>query len=107
MSDTPATVLLEIHTDALAGMRNAPRHFAKWAALAADEDYPDADLSEDLFHTYLVSGDEALRALWSRRLTAWDFAEAPHWAVATPLAPMSAERRCTTGSNSESTCARR
>ncbi|MER6789338.1 Z1 domain-containing protein [Streptomyces sp. NPDC000658] len=83
MSDTPATVLLEIHTDALAGMRTAPRHFAKWAALAADEDYPDADLSEELFHTYLVSGDESLRALWSRHLTAWDFAEEPHWSLTT------------------------
>ncbi|MEU0342699.1 Z1 domain-containing protein [Streptomyces bobili] len=83
MSDTPATVLLEIHTDALAGMRSAPRHFAKWAALLADEDYPDADLTEELFHTYLVSGDEALTALWSRNLTAWDFAEGPRWALTT------------------------
>jgi hypothetical protein len=84
MSDTPAHVLLEIHTHALAGMLNVPRHFARWAALAADEDYPDADLSEELFHAYLANGDEALRALWSRHLTAWDFAEDPQWALAIP-----------------------
>ncbi|MFD6548236.1 Z1 domain-containing protein [Streptomyces sp. NPDC058398] len=82
MSDTPATTLLEIHTHALAGMGSVPRHFARWAALAADEDYPDADLSEDLFRACLVGGDETLRALWSRHLTAWDFAENPQWALA-------------------------
>ena len=48
MSDTPASVLLEIHTHALAGMLNVPRHFARWAAVAADEDHPDADLGEEL-----------------------------------------------------------
>ncbi|MEU0058597.1 Z1 domain-containing protein [Streptomyces sp. NPDC006334] len=64
-------------------MLTVPKHFAKWAALAADEDHPDADLSEELFHTHLVNGDEALRALWSRHLTAWDFAEDPAWASAT------------------------
>ncbi|MFE0454866.1 Z1 domain-containing protein [Streptomyces sp. NPDC058914] len=84
MSDTPAHALLEIHTHALAGMLNVPRHFARWAALAADEDHPDADLSEELFHTYLVNGDEALKALWSRHLTAWDFAEDPAWALGVP-----------------------
>ncbi|MET7907640.1 Z1 domain-containing protein [Streptomyces avermitilis] len=84
MSDTPATALLEIHTYALAGMGSIPRHFARWAALAADEDYPGADLSEDLFHAYLVGGNEALSALWSRHLTAWDFAEDPQWALAIP-----------------------
>ncbi|MGV9554952.1 Z1 domain-containing protein [Streptomyces sp. NPDC003522] len=84
MSDTPPSVLLAIHTDALAGMKSAPRHFGKSAAFAADEDHPDADLSEELFHTRLVSGDESLRALWSRHLTAWDFVEDPHWAPATP-----------------------
>jgi hypothetical protein len=84
MSDTPANVLLEIHTHALAGMLNVPRHFARWAAVAADEDYPDADLSEELFRTCLVDGEEALRALWSRHLTAWDFAEDPQWALAIP-----------------------
>ncbi|MEU0388568.1 Z1 domain-containing protein [Streptomyces chartreusis] len=84
MSDTAANVLVEIHTYALAGMLNVPRHFARWAAVAADEDYPDADLSEELFRTFLVDGDEALRALWSRHLTAWDFAEDPQWALAIP-----------------------
>ncbi|MFD5515313.1 Z1 domain-containing protein [Streptomyces sp. NPDC127066] len=80
MSATPATTLLEIHTSALAGMGSVPRHFARWAALAADEDHPDADLGEELFHSCLTEGDEALRTLWSRHLTAWDFAEAPQWA---------------------------
>ncbi|MEU3343552.1 Z1 domain-containing protein [Streptomyces sp. NPDC006700] len=84
MSETPATALLKIHTAALAGMVSGPRHFAAWSAVAAGEDYPDADLSEDLFRTYLVSGDEALEALWSRHLTAWDFAEAPEWAPTVP-----------------------
>ncbi|MFF3937694.1 Z1 domain-containing protein [Streptomyces phaeofaciens] len=79
MSATPATTLLEIHTSALAGMGSVPRHFARWAALAADEDHPDADLGEELFHTYLAEGDEGLQALWSRHLTAWDFAEEPQW----------------------------
>ncbi|MFG3032827.1 Z1 domain-containing protein [Streptomyces sp. NPDC048253] len=83
MGDTEATALLEIHTSALAGMGPNPRHFASWANVAA-EDYPGADLSEELFRTQLVSGDEALKALWSRHLTAWDFAEAPPWAPAVP-----------------------
>ncbi|NUT25690.1 MAG: Z1 domain-containing protein [Streptomyces sp.] len=65
-------------------MGSVPRHFARWSALAADEDYPDADLSEELFHAYLVGGDEALTALWSRHLTAWDFAEDPQWALSIP-----------------------
>ncbi|MFD5793740.1 Z1 domain-containing protein [Streptomyces diastatochromogenes] len=84
MSDIPATALLEIHTSALAGMGSVPKHFARWVALAADEDYPDADLSEELFHSRLVDGDEALTALWSRHLTAWDFAEEPRWAIDIP-----------------------
>ncbi|MDQ0581253.1 Z1 domain-containing protein [Streptomyces rishiriensis] len=83
MGDTPATALLEIHTSALAGMGNNPRNFVGWVNVAA-EDHPDADLSEEFFYTRLVSGDEALRALWSRHLTAWDFAEAPKWASAIP-----------------------
>ncbi|MFD9932891.1 Z1 domain-containing protein [Streptomyces massasporeus] len=84
MSDTPASVLLEIHTHALAGMLNVPRHFARWAAVAADEDYPDADLSEELFCKFLVNGDEALRALWSRHLSAWDFGEDAQWTSGIP-----------------------
>ncbi|MGW0954817.1 Z1 domain-containing protein [Streptomyces sp. NPDC002545] len=84
MSETPATALLKIHTAALAGMVSGPRHFAAWAAVAADEDYPNADLGEELFRTHLLSGDEALKALWSRHLTAWDFAEAPEWAPTLP-----------------------
>ncbi|MFD5567177.1 Z1 domain-containing protein [Streptomyces cadmiisoli] len=73
-------MLINIHTSALAGMGTVPRHFARWAAVAADEDYPDADLTEENFHECLVNGDEALKALWSRHLTAWDFAEGPQWA---------------------------
>ncbi|MGW1063501.1 Z1 domain-containing protein [Streptomyces aureus] len=91
MSATPATTLLEIHTSALAGMGSVPRHFARWAALAADEDHPDADLGEEVFHACLTGGDEALRTLWSRHLTAWDFAEAPQWAP--DAAARTAERR--------------
>ncbi|MFJ3665956.1 Z1 domain-containing protein [Streptomyces sp. NPDC090106] len=83
MSDTPADVLLEIHASALAGMAGSPKHFERWAALAADEDHPDADLSEARFHASLAGGDDALTALWSRHLTAWDFAEEPHWATGT------------------------
>ncbi|MBO4258041.1 Z1 domain-containing protein [Streptomyces griseorubiginosus] len=84
MSYTPANVLLDIHASALAGMAHSPKHFERWAALAADEDYPDADLSEERFHACLVGADEALTALWSRHLTAWDFAEEPQWALGAP-----------------------
>lgn len=91
MSYTPADVLLDIHASALAGMGSVPRHFERWAALAADEVHPDADLSEEGFHEYLVSTDGALAALWSRHLTAWDFAEQPQWALGTPA--RSDERR--------------
>ncbi|MFJ2236809.1 Z1 domain-containing protein [Streptomyces sp. NPDC087859] len=84
MSYTPADVLLDIHASALAGMASSPKHFERWAALAADEDHPDADLSEDRFHERLAGADEALTALWSRHLTAWDFAEDPQWALGTP-----------------------
>ncbi|GAA3770214.1 Z1 domain-containing protein [Streptomyces phyllanthi] len=84
MSNTPAHALLGIHTSALAGMVSAPKHFERWAALAAEEDYPDADLSEERFRACLISGDEALTALWRRHLTAWDFAEDPQWALGAP-----------------------
>ncbi|MGW1600945.1 Z1 domain-containing protein [Streptomyces eurythermus] len=84
MSGTSATALLEIHTSALAGMRSGPGNFAQWATVAAADDYPDADLSEELFHSYLVSNDEALIALWRRHVTAWDFAEGPRWAQEAP-----------------------
>ncbi|MEU9481084.1 Z1 domain-containing protein [Streptomyces sp. NPDC048191] len=84
MSHTPAAVLLEIHTSALAGMRTGPGNFAQWAAVAAADDFPDADLSEELFHACLMSGDEALIALWRRHLTAWDFAQSARWAQDTP-----------------------
>ncbi|MEZ3178297.1 Z1 domain-containing protein [Streptomyces pimonensis] len=79
MTHTQSGVLLDIHTSALAGMGSMPRHFERWAALAADDHHPDADLSEELFRSLLVDGDDALAALWSRHLTAWDFAEDPQW----------------------------
>ncbi|MFD7768804.1 Z1 domain-containing protein [Streptomyces sp. NPDC059787] len=79
MTITPSGVLLDIHTSALAGMGSMPRHFERWAALAADDYHPDADLSEELFRSLLVGGDDSLAALWSRHLTAWDFAEDPPW----------------------------
>ncbi|MEV6791635.1 Z1 domain-containing protein [Streptomyces sp. NPDC051320] len=74
-------------------MQDSPRHFAKWAALAADEDHPEADLTEETFRAHIANGDERLTALWSRTLTAWDFADAPQWA---PNAPPRTEERRTT-----------
>src|SRR4051812_48204897 len=65
-------------------MGSMPRQFGRWAALAADDYYEDADLSEEQFRVCLVNGDEALTTLWSRHLTAWDFAENPQWALNTP-----------------------
>ncbi len=84
-------VLLEIHTSALAGMVNGPRQFARWAALAADEDHPDADLSEETFREHVAHGDEELKTLWKRHLTTWDFAESPTWSPDT--APHTDARR--------------
>jgi hypothetical protein len=86
-------VLLRIHNSALTGMQDSPRHFAKWAALAADEDHPAADLTEETFRAHLANGDEQLISLWSRTLTAWDFADTPRWA---PKAPPRTEERRTT-----------
>ncbi|CAM5708525.1 Z1 domain-containing protein [Streptomyces griseomycini] len=84
MTNTPSGVLLDIHTSALAGMGSMPRHFERWAALAADDSHPDADLGEELFRSLLISGDDALIALWDRHLTAWDFAEDPPWGADSP-----------------------
>ncbi|WP_081241002.1 Z1 domain-containing protein [Streptomyces viridosporus] len=84
MTNTSSGVLLDIHTSALAGMGSMPRHFERWAALAADDSYPDADLGEELFRSLLISGDDALTALWDRHLTAWDFAENPQWGADSP-----------------------
>ncbi|MER6109858.1 Z1 domain-containing protein [Streptomyces hirsutus] len=84
MTNISSSVLLDIHTSALAGMGSMPRHFERWAALAADDSYPDADLGEELFRSLLISGDNALTALWDRHLTAWDFAENPQWGADTP-----------------------
>ncbi|MEV4684400.1 Z1 domain-containing protein [Streptomyces kurssanovii] len=88
--------LLKIHTSALAAMQDGPRPFGKWAALVADEDDPDADLTEENFRARLMGSDagaEALKSLWSRTLTSWDFAEAPEWAP--NAAPRTEERRAT------------
>ncbi|WP_416475180.1 Z1 domain-containing protein [Streptomyces sp. LKA04] len=84
MTNTPAGVLLDLHTSALAGMANLPRRFESWVALAAADCHPDADLSEEQFRSLLLSGEEALIALWARHLTAWDFAETPSWSEGTP-----------------------
>ncbi|WP_055690573.1 Z1 domain-containing protein, partial [Streptomyces prasinus] len=84
MTNTSPGVLLDIHTSALAGMGSMPRHFERWAALAADDSHPDADLGEELFRSLLISGDEALTTLWGRHLTSWDFAEDPPWGADTP-----------------------
>ncbi|GHA41676.1 hypothetical protein GCM10010372_47370 [Streptomyces tauricus] len=83
--------LLAIHTSALSGMTSGPKYFAKWAALAADEDHPDADLTEETFRARLTTGDEELLALWSRHLNDWDFAESASWAPGVP--PRTPERR--------------
>ncbi|MFF4471114.1 Z1 domain-containing protein [Streptomyces sp. NPDC001599] len=83
MTNTLPGVLLDIHADALAGMSILPRPFQRWAALAAEDRQPDADLGEELFRSLLISGDETLIALWSRHLTAWDFADSPSWGEGT------------------------
>ncbi|MFF0536905.1 Z1 domain-containing protein [Streptomyces coelicoflavus] len=79
MTNTLPGVLVDIHADALAGMSILPRPFQRWAALAAEDRQPDADLAEELFRSLLISGEETLIALWSRHLTAWDFADNPPW----------------------------
>lgn len=84
MTNTAAGVLLDIHTSALAGMGSMPRHFESWAALAARDWHPDTDLTEEQFRSLLISGDDALIALWGRHLTAWDFAENPPWGAGSP-----------------------
>lgn len=92
MTDT----LLKIHTAALAVMQDGPRPFGKWAAFIADEDDPDADLTEETFRTRLLGSDpedEALKSLWSRTLTTWDFPQTPSWAP--DVAPRTEERRAT------------
>ncbi|MFJ7048851.1 Z1 domain-containing protein [Streptomyces sp. NPDC101112] len=60
-------------------MRNRPRHFAKWAGEFAEEDFPGIDISDAVFLSLLARGDEALKAVWSRALSAWDFDEKPAW----------------------------
>ncbi|MCH0540463.1 Z1 domain-containing protein [Streptomyces sp. MUM 203J] len=87
-------ILLEIHTDVLNGMSASPRHFAKSATLAAEEDFPGADVTEEAFRARLaedVVHSGPITALWARALTAWDFAENPRWSPGT--APRTDERR--------------
>lgn len=87
-------ILLEIHTAVLNGMATSPRHFTKAAELAAEDDFADADLSDDAFRTRLADDSlhgGALTALWSRALTSWDFAESPRWSPDTE--PRTDERR--------------
>ncbi|MFH8563799.1 Z1 domain-containing protein [Streptomyces sp. NPDC017988] len=61
-----------------------PRPFFDTAAEIAEEDHPGVDLSSETFRALLVSGDIALVDLWSRKLTTWDFADAPRWSRETP-----------------------
>lgn len=75
-------VLVKIHAAALGGMLSGPKRFAKWAALAADDESPDADLSEETFQKHLTVEGSSLTALWSRKLTKWDFEEQPSWSTA-------------------------
>ncbi|WP_406861154.1 Z1 domain-containing protein [Streptomyces sp. HUAS MG47] len=79
-------ILLEIHAEVLNGMTASPRHFVKSAELAAEDDFPGADITEETFRLRLAEDagrGGALTALWARALTAWDFAENPRWASGT------------------------
>ncbi|MEB8337892.1 Z1 domain-containing protein [Streptomyces endophyticus] len=90
MTTTPA-ILLELHSEALESMTRRPRPFFDAVTDIAAEDYPDAELSPEDFRSLLASGAPALVDLWTRKLTAWDFAEAPRWSQDTPA--RSDERR--------------
>ncbi|MEH0521946.1 Z1 domain-containing protein [Streptomyces stelliscabiei] len=71
--------------------RRGPKHFAKLAFVLADTDEP-ADTDVSHFRDRLLTagpGDELL-ALWSRKLTAWDFEQSPPWSATAPRSP---ERR--------------
>ncbi|MGE6731091.1 hypothetical protein, partial [Streptomyces sp. NPDC059900] len=69
MSDTHdvSDALLAIHSSALAGMGSSPRHFTRWAALAADEDHPDADLTEETFRSRRRAGAAGPRGVGGGR----------------------------------------
>ncbi|MFF3659003.1 Z1 domain-containing protein [Streptomyces olivochromogenes] len=92
MTDDSAQALHEIHSAALDGMTRGPRNFLKWAVLNAEENHPDADLSEETFRALLAAGDAVLTELWSRKLTDWDFAKETRWDEAT-LARTEARRQ--------------
>ncbi|MFJ2741644.1 Z1 domain-containing protein [Streptomyces sp. NPDC087440] len=79
--------LLEIHEAALGGMPKRPRMFARLAQDAADEDFPNADLSDETFLKRLATEGDPLRALWTRYVTAWDFAEDASWSQHPPRTP--------------------
>ncbi|MFI1066057.1 Z1 domain-containing protein [Streptomyces spororaveus] len=81
--------LLNLHTDALAAMRRAPKGFSRLAAgLSETDDGRDTDL--ETFRTRIIGGDAGLTTLWSRALSQWDAALAVDWS-STP--PCSDERR--------------
>ncbi|MFE6160098.1 Z1 domain-containing protein [Streptomyces sp. NPDC056486] len=88
---TTSAILLEIHSEALESMTRRPRPFGDAAADIAEEDHPGADLGAEAFRALLTSGDTALVDLWTRKLTTWDFADAPRWGQNTPA--RSDERR--------------
>lgn len=91
--NTPAPDhLTDLHGEVLDAMsRRGPKHFAKLAFVLADTDEP-ADMNMSHFRDRILTagtGDE-LFALWSRKLTAWDFEQSPTWSATAPRTP---ERR--------------
>ena len=86
---TDATALLEVHTAVLDMFRKAPKPFAKYARMVAEDDFPDADLSEDLAMSCLEE-DQALLGAWRQALTRWDTDGSPGW---TASAARTEERR--------------
>ncbi|MEU1020700.1 Z1 domain-containing protein [Streptomyces sp. NPDC005904] len=84
MTTRNAAILLEIHSEVLESMTRRPRPFFEAATDIAEEDHPGVDLSSETFRALLVSGDTALVDLWTRKLTTWDFADAPRWSQGTP-----------------------
>ncbi|MFE2580187.1 Z1 domain-containing protein [Streptomyces sp. NPDC059378] len=71
--------------------RRGPKHFAKLAFVLSDADEPQ-DTDENRFRARILAaapGDDLL-ALWHRKLTAWDFEQAPTWSATAPRTP---ERR--------------
>lgn len=81
--------LTALHGEVLDAMsRRGPKPFAKLAFVLADTDEP-ADMDMSHFGDRILTagpGDELL-ALWSRKLTAWDFEQSPTWSTTAPRTP--------------------